>query len=96
MGVAPILLIYGKAKFPKFLESENFQNFVRIILLWTFIINISRYFEKFTKIWKFFKILTETRFALDCEIFKNFKIFWDFSKKKYFKNHSSDLFAKNA
>ena len=57
MGVA-MLLIYWKAKFPKFLESENFQNFVRLIL-WTFVINISRYLGKFTKIenFKFFEKL---------------------------------------
>ena len=81
MGVA-MLLIYWKAKFPKFLESENFQNFVRLIL-WTFVINISRYLGKFTKIenFKFLKIFIETCSALDCEIFQNFNFSLRFSKK---------------
>ena len=81
MGVA-MLLIYWKAKFPKFLESENFQNFVRLIL-WTFVINISRYLQKFTKIeiFEFLKIFIKTCSALDCEIFQNFNFLFGIFQK---------------
>jgi len=84
MGVAMLLIIekpnfqnFSKVKIFKISFVSSFLNvyYFHFMVFWKVYENL-----KFSKFLKTLKISTQTRFALDCEIFQNIEIFWDFFK----------------